>query len=389
MEGGSLEVLDASGRTIWSASEATTGVDASAHRAMMGATALSPPERLPIVVDRQVVGSGVVRFPTAGRLAHDETFRSSVNRLLIAGGIGAAVVALSLGMALAGRTMRPVRALTEAAVRYGGGDRTARVDVSGKDEFAEMASAFNAMADDVAEEDRQRRAFADDVAHELRTPLAIMTSQLEAMRDGAIPVDGSNLASLQDEVLRTARLMDDLESMAAARASRFSIRPVVMDLADEVEALVTAERARAAGSGIAVTADVDHAIVQGDPVRVRQAIGNLLSNAFKFTPPGGSVAVRVKQQGSRAVVTVADSGIGIPEAEHDAVFERSYRGAATPVRHVSGSGIGLAVVREIMRAHGGTASIRSLGTGGTTVTLAFPLSELSPAPAPAPAPAIG
>jgi two-component system sensor histidine kinase BaeS len=375
MEGGTLQVSDPSGRTIWSASEATTGIDAAEHRAMIGAATLGPAERFPIVIDGDTVGYGTVRFPAAGGVAYDETFRSSVNRLLVVGGIGAILVALALGMTLARRTVRPVRELTEAAVRYGRGDRAARVEVSGDDEFADMARAFNAMADDVDEEDRQRRAFADDVAHELRTPLAIMTSQLEAMRDEAIAVDEANLASLQDEVLRTSRLLQDLESMAAARASRFTIRPARLDLGAEVEALVEAERPRASDHGIQLVTDVHDVTLTADAVRVRQAIGNLLSNAFKFTPPGGSVTVRVRREGSMATVRVSDTGIGVPAEDLEAIFERSFRGRTAPVREAPGQGIGLAVVREIVRAHAGDASVESIEGRGTAVTLTFPAAR--------------
>jgi two-component system, OmpR family, sensor histidine kinase BaeS len=384
MEGGTLEILDAAGRTIWTATDRTTGVDAAAHRSMMGTTVLGPTERLPIVVGGETVGYGVVRFPAAGRLAYDESFRDSVNRLLVAGGIGAALIALGLGTAVARRTVRPVRALTDAAVRYTLGDRAARVDVEGRDEFSEMGRAFNAMAEEVAEEDRQRRAFADDVAHELRTPLAIMTSQLEAMRDGAISIDEASLASLQDEVLRTSRLVKDLEAMAAARATRFTIRPFAFDLGDEVDALVTAERARAAERGITLTADVQHVVVRGDRVRIRQAIGNVLANSFKFTPPGGEVDVRVGVDRNHATVRIADTGIGIPPSDLDDVFERAYRGRAAPGDGASGSGIGLAVVREIMTAHGGKASAHSVEGHGTTLVLRFPVPSDTTAAAPTP-----
>ena len=160
MEGGTLEVRDASRSLVWVADESTTGTDPAMHRAMMGAGPLGPERTLPIEVRGSVVGYAAMRLPTEGLLPHDVSFRDSVNRLLLFGAIAAAAVALLLGLLLARRAIAPARALTGAARAFARGDRASRIASDRDDEFGEMADAFDAMADTVDEEDRIRRTFA-------------------------------------------------------------------------------------------------------------------------------------------------------------------------------------------------------------------------------------
>ncbi|HWO69419.1 MAG TPA: HAMP domain-containing protein, partial [Actinomycetota bacterium] len=169
MDGGTLRLEDAEGRTVWApATGAAASAMARMHRQMMGSGPLGPERRLPIEVDGSVVGTAVVRLPEPGVLPQDEAFRASVNRLLLAGGIAAGILAMGLGAVLARRATAPARELTRAARAMAAGHRSHRVEYEGADELGEMARAFNRMADAIEEEDRLRRAFAADVAHELR-----------------------------------------------------------------------------------------------------------------------------------------------------------------------------------------------------------------------------
>ncbi len=374
MEGGTLEVQDNTGSVVWVADESTTGVDPAMHREMMGAGQLGPERKLPIDVEGKVVGYAAIRLPVEGLLPHDVSFRDSVNRLLVIGGVAAAAVALLLGLLLARRAIAPARSLTGAARAFAGGDRKTRISSDRDDEFGEMADAFDAMADAVDEEDRVRRTFASDVAHELRTPLAILRTSVESMQDGVAQPDAASMASLHEEVLRMARLIEDLETIAQADAARFSLRREPVDLGAEIRKLLQGFLDRFTEEGIELRSEIEEVTVQGDPVRLRQILSNLLSNALKFTPPSGRVTVSLKSGGSSALIEVVDTGPGIEDDEIGRVFDRFYRGRSV---RAGGSGIGLAVVRDLVEAHDGEVSVESRPGQGARFAVILPNAQES------------
>jgi signal transduction histidine kinase len=372
MDGGTVRVVDLQGITVWDATEGVSPEMAAMHRQMMGSGSLGPEKRLPVRVDGEVVGTAIVRLPETGVLPQDVSFRSSVNRLLLFGGILAGVVALVLGIVLARRATAPATELTRAARALAAGDRSERVEFEGPDEFGEMARAFNSMADTIEEEDRLRRAFAADVAHELRTPLTILRTQMEGVQDGVIEPSSPALASLLEETLRLSRLVADLELLASADAAGFSLvrqpvdlRPLLKGAAQEFAGPYEAE-------DVALRTDLSDVRVEADPTRIRQVVTNLLSNALKFTPSGGEVALTVRADGDRAVIRVSDTGPGIPADEIAHVFDRFFRGRGV---RAGGSGIGLTVARELVRAHGGDIQVASDVTQGTTFTVSLPLAS--------------
>lgn len=377
MDGGTLRVVDASGGVVWSPSESQlAGPMAAMHRQMMGGGSLGPERSLPITVNGIKVGTALVRLPQSGVLPQDLAFRASVNRLLLFGGIAAGLVALLLGLFLARRATRPARDLASAAQAFAQGNRSRRAEYWGADEFGDMARSFNAMADTVEEEDRLRRTFAGDVAHEIRTPLAILQSQIEALQDGVTEVSPTELESLHEETLRLRRLVGDLETLASADAAGFALAMEPVEL-EAVAREVTREFAGPfEAGGVTITSDLQHVIVDGDPIRLRQIAANLLSNALKFTPEGGKVRLELEKEGDRAVLRVSDTGVGIPPDELPHVFDRFFRG-----RHVraGGSGIGLTVVRELVSAHGGEVDVSSEPGSGTTFTVRIPVAS-SPLP---------
>jgi signal transduction histidine kinase len=238
------------------------------------------------------------------------------------------------------------------------------------DEFGEMAQAFNRMADTVVAEDRLRRDFAADVAHELRTPLMILRGEIEALQDGVTQPTPTALASLREETLRLGRLVDDLETLARADAAGFSLQRVPTSL-DAVVREVAAEYAPIFGErGIHLRTVVDAEVVADvDPVRIRQVVTNLLSNAAKFTPDGGRARVGVEREAGSAVIAVWNSGPGIAVADLPHVFDRFYRGQRATA---SGSGIGLTVVSDLVTAHGGSVDVASSEVDGTTFTVRLP-----------------
>jgi two-component system, OmpR family, sensor histidine kinase BaeS len=375
MDGGSLRIESPGGALLW---ESLDNPQAEWHRQMMGTGPLGVEQQAPIVVDGEVIGMAVLQLPEPGLLPHDVAFRTSVNRMLIAGAVVAGLLALVLGGALARRATAPARALTEAARTLATGDLTARVPAERRDEFGSMARAFNRMAQVVEAEDRIRRAFAADVAHELRTPLMILRGEIEALQDGVSQPTAVALASLREETLRLGRLVDDLDTLARADAAGFSLERRATDLGQ-----VVADAAAEYGSAFAERSMEVELIAAGelvasvDPVRITQVIANLLSNAAKFTPEGGRVRITTEQIGESAEIAVWNSGPPIPADELPHVFNRFFRG-----RHAAGtgSGIGLTVVSDLARAHGGDVEVVSSASAGTTFRVRLPLRVPAAAP---------
>jgi len=386
MDGGTLRLLDASGRVVWAPSESDlAGPMAAMHRQMMGGGSLGPEQSLPITVNGTTEGTALVRLPQSGVLPQDLAFQASVNRVLVFGGISAGLVALLLGLLLARRATRPARDLASAAQAFAQGDRSRRAEYRGADEFGDMALSFNAMADTVEEEDRLRRTFAGDVAHEIRTPLAILQSQIEALQDGVTEVSPTELESLHEETLRLRRLVGDLETLASADAAGFTLAMEPVEL-EAVAQEVTREFAGPfEAGGVTLTSGLQHVIVDGDPIRLRQIAANLLSNALKFTPEGGKVRIELEREGDRAVLSVSDTGVGIPPDEIPHVFDRFFRGRDV---RAGGSGIGLTVVRELVSAQGGEVGVSSEPGSGTSFTVRIPVAS-SPLPTSFTAPSQG
>jgi two-component system sensor histidine kinase BaeS len=290
-----------------------------------------------------------------------------------------ATVAVTL---LAGRRLaRPIHALTAAVQRMEAGDRSARVPMKGRrqDEVGRLAHAFNAMAVSMEENERQRQAMVSDIAHELRNPLTNVRGYLEGVQDGLVPVDDALIASLLEESTLLGRLVDDLQDLALADAGRLHLHPEPLDAAEVVEQVAAAHRAAATVAGITITAEVDGPLrIDGDPGRLRQALGNLVGNALRYTPAGGSVTLSASAADGQATIVVADTGTGIAAEHLPHVFDRFYRADASRSRETGGSGLGLAITRHLVEAHGGTIEAQSVDGAGSTFTIRLPLADPRP-----------
>ena len=334
-------------------------------------TAIGDPFTAPVMVRGDQVGLTVVRFTGAGLGGADHALQTALLRA-IAGAAGlAALLALVTGLAVARRITWPVGSLIVVTRAMGHGDSSARVgQIHAPGELRELATAFDQMADTLALQDQLRREVVADVAHELRTPIAVLQAGHEALLDGVAEPTPGQLASLRDEVLRLARMVDDLQTLAAAEAATLQMTVKRCDLAEIAGAASDSLAGQFEAAGISIERQLTGVQVLGDAGRLHQVITNLLTNSLKFAPPGGRVVIQAEPADGGARLQVTDTGIGIPADELPRIFDRFWRGSQAG--HVAGSGVGLAVVAELARAHGGQLVAASEPGCGTQITLMMP-----------------
>jgi two-component system sensor histidine kinase BaeS len=293
-------------------------------------------------------------------------------------GFGPAVLVVGLGLLAAffavGRAVRrtaaPVGDVMEAADRVASGDYSVRLQERGPREMRRLARSFNAMTEKLQASDEQRRNLLADVTHELRTPLSVIQGNLEGVMDGVYPTDREHLEPALEETKVMSRLLEDLQTLSTAEAGVLRLHRESKDPAELV-----ADAAAAFRSGAATTSvNVEHRVVQGlpavdvDPVRVGEVFANLLQNAVRHTPPGGSVVVAAEGgEEGEVVFTVADTGSGIPPQDLPHVFDRFMKSADS-----GGAGLGLAIAKSLVEAHGGRITAASEPGRGTTMRFVLP-----------------
>jgi two-component system sensor histidine kinase BaeS len=345
-------------------------VDSAIPRGVRPST-LGAPLRVPIEADGVPVGTVSVRTSTAGIGAADSSLRRALATGIVWSALVLAILAVIAGVVFARRITRPVAALTWAARAMASGQRGVRVaDVDAPGELGELSRTFNHMADTLELEDQLRRVLVSDVAHELRTPLAILQATTEAMADGITEPSAATLSSLHEETLRLGRIVEDLEVLASAEAAGLALELKPVDLSLVADKATEALQPQLERAGLFLTRDLRPAVVRGDKNRLHQVVTNLLTNAIKFTPTGGSVSVSVFSHDHEAWIVVEDSGMGIPQEDLGHVFDRFWRGPR--VRHTTGSGVGLAVVQELVHAHNGMVTAASEEGHGARFAVMIP-----------------
>lgn len=362
--GGRLTVLDAQGDVVAGAGGGPGGGQGPGGGDAQTATAL-------VVSDGRRVGSVVFRVPGAGLTGAEQRLRDRLVRIALVGGLAAVLLALAAGFVVARRLTAPLRRLTRAAGALEHGDTQARAAAgTAPGEIGDLAQAFDRMAQALEDQAQTRTALLAEIAHELRTPLTILRGNCEALVDGVLEPTPQRLGSLHDEVLRLEGLVADLETLSASESATLRLDRVPVDVALVARDVVALLAGRASAADVGLTDDLTSAIAAADRARVSQILENLVSNALKFTPPGGAVAVRVAPVEGGASIEVRDTGRGIPPDEVPHVFERHWRGR--DAADVGGRGIGLAVVSELVAAHGGSIFVTSEPGRGSTFTVTLP-----------------
>jgi signal transduction histidine kinase len=288
----------------------------------------------------------------------------------IASTVGTAAVALLLAFALSGRILHPVSELTAAAHRMRQGDLDVRVVPRGDDEIARLGRAFNEMAERLGDIERTKRQMVGDVAHELRSPVTNLRCGLEAIQDGLVALDRDRIDALHSETLLLQRLIADLQDLALAEAGSLALERQPVDVAEIVRRALGADPG---GAAVTVAIDPRAAEVTADAGRLEQILRNLVSNARRHTPDDGRIDIRATRDGRQVRIAVADTGSGIRPEHLPHVFDRFYRADPSRDRATGGAGLGLAIVRRLVEAHGGSVAAASEGEGlGTTVTISIP-----------------
>ncbi|HEV8564086.1 MAG TPA: HAMP domain-containing sensor histidine kinase [Actinomycetota bacterium] len=284
-------------------------------------------------------------------------------------------IVLAFAFLLARRTIRrtagPVGDVMEAARRVAGGDYGARVDVRGPGDIRRLATAFNEMAERLETNEERRRRLMADVAHELRTPMTVIRGHAEGALDGVYEPDRAHLSRIVEETDLMARLLDDLQTLSMAEAGVLNLHRERADVGSLVDDALSAMQVRADAAGIslvrAMPDDLPH--VDVDPVRIGQVLSNLVSNAVRYTPAGGTVTLGAERTEDGVALSVADTGSGIPSEELPHIFDRFAKSSDS-----GGSGLGLAIAKQLVEAHGGTISAASEPGHGTTMRVVLPLT---------------
>ena len=394
-------VLDAEGRVV---ADSTRRNDRRGNRDGPGRSLFDhldhrdhpvPPEYfVPIVAGGSQIGSVAVAERGRGDFVHPlrldsdagpppgvepplARFAEAVTRTLTIAGLLAGAAGILLVVLMSRRMLASISNLAAAARGLGSGDLASRADVKGNDEIAELGRTFNSMADALEESERQRRAMVSDVAHELRTPLSNIQGHIEALQDGLLEPDSATLGTVHQQALHLNRLVDDLRLLADTEARELRLEIEATDVGEIAERVATSFKPRAEAGSVQLETEIAETLptLYVDRLRMEQVLTNLVENAVRHTPSGGSVTVAASRMGDLVRVEVTDTGVGIPPDALPHVFDRLYRADASRERTTGGSGLGLTIARQLVETHGGAIWAESEEGSGSRFGFDLPITE--------------
>lgn len=335
------------------------------------------PIQLPITVDNTTVGYLEARLmmADAGAGATQDIFEQLSSYVLLVA-LGAAILGAVFSVAASRTLTAPLTQLAGAARAIGAGKLDQRVASHGSDEIAEVAVAFNEMATQLQEAETLRRNLVADVAHELRTPLSVIQGNLRAILDDVYPLNKEEVTRLYTQTRLLSRLVNDLHELAQAEAGQLSLNIALTDLRPLLQEMLDIFAPMAEDVDVTLQAQLTPTLpaVLVDSVRLRQVFHNLLANALRHTHAGGQVTIRSQMDAKTIRIAIHDTGDGIAPEHLPYVFDRFYRADRARARDTGGAGLGLAIVRAIVQAHGGQITAESTGEGhGSTFTVILPL----------------
>jgi two-component system sensor histidine kinase BaeS len=315
--------------------------------------------------------------PKSSRRGADFFFQTLGKSQLISFGVST-LLGVLLATVFARRLAQPLEAVSKAAKKMRHGDLSARVPISPSritGEPEDLAMNFNAMADSLERQERERKNMVADIAHELRTPIGVMQAKLEAIEDGVFELSIDEVKKLSRQTRLLARLVEDLRTLSLADAGQLRLETRTFNLANRVREITSGFEPSAQNKHVKLEIDAPEKLeLHGDPDRISQVLSNLLDNALRYSPQYGTVSVRLESHQNTARVTVSDSGYGLPPESLERVFDRFYRVDESRNRSSGGSGLGLAIAKTILELHGGKISVKNRSEGGAEFTCALPVA---------------
>lgn len=377
-----LKVTDRSGVSVWSATVHNSGLCATMIKHMSENMSSRYPnfhgeytiKKYPLTQDSRVIGQAEIGYYGPYFLNDtDLAFINTLNKLLATAGLLSLVLAFLLGAFTAKRISSPMAEAVEITREIARGHFDQRIrSHSNTVEIDELSTTIDDLAQSLDHQEKLRKRLTSDVAHELRTPLTTLQTHIEAMIDGVWEADSARLTSCHEEIMRINRMVGDLEKLARFESEGLVLNRESFDLNDLAGQIIENHRAIFNKQGVSLVFHGQAAPIFADRDKVAQVLVNLLSNALKYTAHGGSVSVGVEQDEHNGILKVEDSGIGISPDDLPFIFERFYRVDPSRNRTTGGAGIGLAIVKAIVSAHGGKISVESQPGEGTRFTIALP-----------------
>lgn len=373
-----VKVYDKDGNSVWDAetcdmSLCTRVMDDISHRMMMEFPEVNgefTTRTFPVVQDAKEIGMVTIGYFGPFFFSEDDfLFLDALNKILAAVGALSLLIAVVAGIFLARHLSKPILETARAAQDIADGKYETRIqEETGTKEVDQLVESINYLAQCLEKQEALRRQLTADVAHELRTPLTTVQTHVEAILEGVWEPTRERLESCYDEMNRLSSLVSDLERLASVESGNLKLNKTQISLRELADKILRDFEKEWKDKRLDVRAEGDCSLVHADRDRISQVLINLISNAVKYTPDGGKIRVFLSDRPDSAVLHIQDTGIGIPEEELPYIFERFYRADKSRNRNTGGSGIGLAIVKSIVSAHGGTIDAESkLGEGSNFI----------------------
>ncbi len=320
----------------------------------------------PIISGDNIVGFVYIQvdYELPGLNTLEKQFLNSVLYSSLGAGLFIALLAALFGVVISNRLTRPLKDLTETTKSFALGKWDVKIDIKREDEIGQLASSFNSMAKKLKETELARKTLVADVAHELRNPLAILRAQLESIQEDVTPIDSKTIYSLNDEVIRLSRLVNDLQELSLAEVGRLRLNKEFVDLGNLLKKVSSVFSASLQEKSIELVLEIDNVKdIEIDPQRITQVLVNLLSNAIRHTPKGGKIILSLTENHENLSVIVFNEGEKIAPEDLPFLFERFYRADKGRTREQGGTGLGLAITKGLITAHSGEVGIENLPNG--------------------------
>lgn len=326
---------------------------------------------IPILVQGKSVASLILDesfFPMQRQLSYDFLWPVGGISLLMA------IPTIIIGLFLMRRFVTPLAEVISAARAVASGDLSTRVYASGPDDLRVLSDSFNHMAASLEESDSERRNMLADIAHELRTPITVMRGRLEGIVDGIYPASAEQISPALEETYLLERLVEDLRLLTLAETRQLHFEKRTINLVEIATHVIDLFQAQAEEKNIKLTYEhnSDQAEAILDPQRIQQVVGNLVSNALRYTPEAGEVEIRVAKEAGDVLLSVSDNGPGVLEEDLPHIFQRFWRGEKSRSRASGGAGLGLAIARQLVEAQGGQIHAENRLAGGLKISIQFP-----------------